>query len=191
MYAPSGSGSHQHISLEKDTMFTDVLIVPPISNMEGYWYGALRPMVKDDSLTNELTKGRDFEVNKKSVYNAVRIYNVQNFKKPAKEAYQRLASVQFYARILSKKDQSLLLRVNDSLEYQIPKKYPLMLELPVEAPSKVCVVSETGSYCELFLGSVCMIKTYEVLFNAYQNLFSIERKTRKEQQEYLKTVNEK
>jgi hypothetical protein len=140
---------------------------------------------KDDSqVSNEIEKD-DFVYNEKSMLRIIREYNLKNFENPYANDYKTTGTLNFYAMAEGKMREAIVLKINDSLEYKMPTgQLPLPIKLPLNVPSKVCVIWGGGSECEL-TQPVPYTATYYQIRSMLDKTLKLEKKTYKEFKNYI------
>ncbi len=110
---------------------------------------------------------------------------MSHFEKPSAHDYQVLGTIGFFTKAEGKAKASIVLKVNDSLEYKMPASHhPLPVKVPVHKPSKVCATWEGGSVCELVQPISYATTYYEVEINLNKT-FELEKKTYSQFKSYI------
>lgn len=125
----------------------------------------LKKLLGDDETLVGKLNAANFKINLKTITQLIREYNVRAFAGVASGSYQEAGSVGFYARIIGKKMYDILLKVNDSLTYQVPDNNVLNVRLPVSTRSKVCFVAGSAELCNVISASPFMMTHYELEVN--------------------------
>jgi hypothetical protein len=126
----------------------------------------------------------DFHYNEKNMLRIIKLYNLKNFQKPNEKDYQTVGTVSFYTRAEGKAKESITVQINDSLEYKLPASHPLPVKLPLNKPTKVCVLWESGTHCELVEPNQFATTYYEIRYFINKS-FELEKKSYREIKSYL------
>ena len=105
---------------------------------------------------------------------------------PKVKDYERTGTISFYTSVVPKLRESILLKINDSIEYRMPKTfYPLPVKIPLDVPSKVCVIREEGTSCSLIQPIRFANDAYELTYHIIDKTFEIHQRTPYELQSYI------
>ena len=141
---PSGAGLAAEYLVEKEDVY-EYVIAAGTSKSESR--EVLKSIVRDDALLLEKVSSEEFNINFDSIVELVNDYNVRSFQGFSQSAFKSMGSVVFYVRAKKEPGATLLLNVNDSLNYELSSRKDLTVKLSAEAPSKVCFVSGTNKTC--------------------------------------------
>ena len=110
---------------------------------------------------------------------------MSHFEKPSAPDYQVIGTIGFFTKAEGKAKASIVLKVNDSLEYKMPASHhPLPIKVPLNKPSKVCATWDGGSVCELVEPIGYATTYYEVEINLNKT-FELEKKTYSQFKSYI------
>lgn len=110
----------------------------------------IKNLLNDDPDIAQKVNSDDFKFNVKNIIAAITEYNFNRFQKPENNtANGKTFPVGLYTRVRKKIKESIIITVNDSMEYKMPDRFHLPIQLQQGAPSKVCVKSNEGSGCKL------------------------------------------
>ena len=108
-----------------------------------------------------------------------------HFENPAAQDYMSVGTIGFFTKAEGKAKASIVLKVNDSLEYRMPASHhPLPIKVALNKPSKVCATWDGGSACELVELIRYATTYYEVEINL-DKTFELEKKTYSQFKSYI------
>ena len=174
---------------EKDQQFANILITGLGSKKDDL--AALRTFVEDDKEVSGIISIDNFPYNEKMMFKIINRYNLKFFQKPDATDYDKTGSVIFYSKAGAKKKASLVLKVNDSIDYAWPDKKFLTVKLPLKSPSKVCVSGGEGSTCRLMQPLSFAADHYELDYSDANQLFEIEDRSAVDLQNYIRQTQSK
>jgi len=138
----------------------------------------------DREVLDEIESG-EFVYNIKNLLKVVRKYNMSHFEKPSAPDYQVIGTIGFFTKAEGKSKASIVLKVNDSIEYKLPASHhPLPIKVPLNKPSKVCATWDGGSACELVEPIRYATTYYEVEINLNKTL-ALEKQTYSQFRSYI------
>ena len=139
----------------------------------------LKTFIQDDSEFLDKVEANDFNFNVKNLKQLIRDYNIKHFEGVGNTPYTVESPVTFYTTVKSKIRETLILKVNDSIEYKIHPKYPTPVQLAasVSRPSKVCLISSTGTWCEIMSPVPLETLYYELNYSPSDKSFEIEKRS--------------
>ena len=138
----------------------------------------------DRQIMDEIdTKGFVYSI--RNMVKLIKRYNLAHFENPAAQDYMSVGTIGFFTKAEGKVKASIVLKVNDSLEYKMPASHhPLPIKVPLNKPSKVCANWEGGSACELVQPISYATTYYEVEINLNKT-FELEKKTYSQFKSYI------
>lgn len=137
----------------------------------------LRELVADDPEASSMMDST-FRRTERNIKRVIQEYNNNKYSITPAD-FEQLAQVHFYTSVSAKK--TVTMKINDSLEYKLPRKYAMAVKLPTRAPVKVCFSQDGGEQdCWLFSGIPYGTFYYEVAYKSDE--FRVENKSRVEAQ---------
>jgi hypothetical protein len=184
----SGSGasstSTTYYYAEKAEVFLNVFITGLGNKKDDL--KVLKSLISDDDLIAEKIAAESFQLNEKNLLRTIRDYNLSKFTNPEVRDYAKIGTVSFYTTVGLKLKESVLLKINDSLEYRMPTSYyPLPIKIPLEVPSKVCIISEHATSCSLIQPIPFAVDAYELIYLILDRTFEVRGRFPHEVQNYL------
>ena len=186
----TGGSSNTHLYLEKNGVYKHIFTTNAGFRKSIEKKEILRSFVNDYTESVKVMEDPHFNLTYDNIFKVVREYNIRAFTTAGKKNPEGSYNVAFYSRIRSKSEEHLILRVNDSIEYDLPNGHPRIVNLPSDFLSKICFISDTGSLCDLISASPFTMKYFELKYVANSNSFDIEKKTATEAQKYILFFNQ-
>lgn len=122
--------------------------------------------ISDDTLVLNTVKHRDFSFTKSQFVKLTEIYNVRNFEKVSASYYTNTGEVAFYIPDKGLMKENLLVQINDSLEFRFQAdKASLVINLPLNVASKICVTSATAHSCEIVRSVPSRKQFFEITYH--------------------------
>lgn len=147
----------------------------------------LKTFFSDDPEILKKIADPEFRYNQKSLASIVKEYNLKHFKGVGNRPYTTKSPVSFYSVVKPKIKEKLKLKVNDSIEYVLHPKFPTPIQLAIGAPSKVCVMTDGGAWCEIMAPDPEGPMYFELIYSTVDKSFEIERRTLNQYKNYLST----
>lgn len=133
----------------------------------------------------ELLKKLDnenFKFDEKTLISVIKEYNVRHMVKDDTGSDQTQTEFNFYIHEEASTKQAVSIMVNDTLVHKLNAEYPVPVKLSTAYPSKVCLILETQSVCEVLNPMSIPGMYYEIVytngFNGFvgYKAFEIKRK---------------
>jgi hypothetical protein len=110
----------------------------------------LTDLVSDDPVSIAMLRDSSFNRNLSNLMKVIQTYNGNKYKITPADL-EILAPIHFYTTESAK--HSVTLTWNDTIQYKLPRTYPLQVKLPVKTPAKVCFSRDDGpKQCLLMSG---------------------------------------
>jgi len=145
----------------------------------------LKTFLSDDPEILKKIESEEYKHKRKSFIQIVKEYNLKHFKGVGNSAYTTKSAASFYTTVGPKVRDKLRLKVNDSIEYTIHPRFPTPVKLAASAPSKVCLISNNGMWCELMAPDPEGEVFYELDYSPGDKSFEIEKRTLNQYKSYL------
>jgi hypothetical protein len=138
--------STTYLFAERDGVYKAVYVSGLFENRKDEKQALLSFIEDDGDLVAKLNSD-EFSFNEKNVTRLVLDYNTRHFVRSVQNGSTASRQVGFYTQTRKKIKDSMVIKVNDSLEYKFGPKFPIQIPLPIGLPSKVCVTSLAGNGC--------------------------------------------
>ena len=179
---PSGSSTAYSYYAEKGNELKNIMITHSFDTRDDLL--AFKSLFTDDRQITDEIEAKGFVYSIKNMVRLIKKYNWAHFENPTAQDYKTVGTIGFYTKAEGKVKADIVLRVNDSLEYKMPATYhPLPIKVPVNKPSKICVVWDGGSACEL-VEPIPYATTYYEVGAKLNRTFELEKKTFSEFRSY-------
>lgn len=145
---------------------------------------AFKSLFADDRQITDEIESKGFVYSIKNMVKLIKRYNWAHFENPTAQDYKSTGTIGFYTKAERKVKADIILKVNDSLEFKMPASYhPLPIKVPLKKLSKVCVIWDGGSACEL-VEPIPYATTYYEVRAKLNSTFELEKKTFSEFRSY-------
>lgn len=185
-YSKYGGSSNTYYYIEKSDRFENALTTNTIGQNKKRKIETLKSFVSDNpEILNSL--GDDFKLNPENLISTIRKYNLA--------AYENRRHLQdttvntkliLYRRNKGKVNEELSVSINDNTLFIKPNDF-LEIKISDHDITKICIGGE-NPFCELIEGSPHFKIYYELRVDSNSN-YTLEKKTKKEADFYLKEIN--
>jgi hypothetical protein len=168
-------GIADHYYAEKGMLFKNVFVADILRSHKKE-LERLKPLIEDDPELLKKMERESFKFNGQNLISAIKEYNVKHFKGSHLNGNQNQMQVKFYSKG-EFSIEKLIIKVNDSLEYKLNPVHPVLINLSIEQPTKMCLIWGEQSWCELLPAISIPVVYYEIVYSISNKSFEIIRKS--------------
>ncbi len=189
------NGAYASYQIDKEgkveTMESELeLVILDFTNGKGRLRKQLGEYMADQPALLDMLLSDDFKFSEESIIDLIKEYNTRTFEKNG-QGNAKMSSVFFYSKMKNSVQEDLQLTVNDSLEFVLPTRRLISVKVAIDALSKICVRSTSGSDCLVLSGSPYYIRYYEVDYNQRKQKIEIKPVHSVDAQKYIQSINKK
>lgn len=182
-YSKYGVNNNTYYYIEKSNRFENALTTNTIGQNKKQKIETLKSFVSDNpEILNSI--GDDFKLNPENLISIIRKYNFSAYENRSPQDTNVNTKLILYRRNKGKANEELRISINDSTLFIEPNDFH---EIKISNLTKVCIGGEK-QFCELIEGSPYFKVYYELRVDSNSN-YTLERKTKKEADFYLKEIN--
>lgn len=149
---------------------------------------AVLKSVLDDLEFVSKIEGKGFNFSQKKVSEILREYNLKYYSPIGIDDYHKTGTICFYTRMRPEIRKDIIVQINDSIDYKLPMEAkPLPVRLPLNKPSKVCLRSPEGVFCEIVMPFFQGALYYEINRKVVDESFEIEKTSLAEFKNYMRS----